>query len=121
LTTLSIVITNVPPQRTSHKPKPLGVSAIEFALFLDPIARLPAWGCACPFGDHIQAAIPGDAQTLQTANAGRSLKWLASIVFAMAERPEGAVYQWRKIPPRELSIDLVDERLVRATARAGAS
>jgi len=40
----------------------------------------------------------------------------------MAVRPEGADYQWRKIAPGELSIDPVaDERLVRATARAGAS
>src|SRR5262249_26556337 len=40
----------------------------------------------------------------------------------VAERPEGADYQWRKIPLGELSIDPVaDERLVRATARAGAS
>jgi hypothetical protein len=40
----------------------------------------------------------------------------------LAVRPEGANHQWRKIPPGELSIDLVaDERLGRATARAGAS
>ena len=40
----------------------------------------------------------------------------------MAVRPEGADHQWRKIPPRELSIDLVaDERFGRATGRAGAS
>src|SRR5262245_47340265 len=40
----------------------------------------------------------------------------------LAVRPEGADYQWRKIAPGELSIDPVaDERLVRATARAGAS
>jgi len=40
----------------------------------------------------------------------------------MAVRPEGANHQWRKIPPRELSIDLVaDERLGRVTGRAGAS
>ena len=40
----------------------------------------------------------------------------------LAVRPEGADYQWRKIPPRELSIDLVaDERLGRVTGRAGAS
>jgi hypothetical protein len=40
----------------------------------------------------------------------------------LAERPEGADYQWRKIPLGELSIDPVaDERLVRVTARAGAS
>ena len=37
-------------------------------------------------------------------------------------RPEGANYQWRRNPPRELSIDLVaDERLSRVTSRAGAS
>src|SRR5438132_13469565 len=40
----------------------------------------------------------------------------------LAVRPEGANHQWRKIPPGELSIDPVaDERLVRVTARAGAS
>ena len=40
----------------------------------------------------------------------------------LAVRPEGANHQWRKIPPRELSIDLVaDERLGRVTGRAGAS
>ena len=31
-----------------------------------------------------------------------------------AVRPDGACHQWRKVPPRELSIDLVaDERLGR--------
>src|ERR1700728_4369988 len=40
----------------------------------------------------------------------------------MAVRPEGADHQWRRIPPRELSIDLVaDERFGRVTGRAGAS
>jgi hypothetical protein len=40
----------------------------------------------------------------------------------VAVRPEGADHQWRRIPPGELSIDPVaDERLVRATVRAGAS
>ena len=40
----------------------------------------------------------------------------------MAVRPEGADHQWRRIPPRELSIDLVaDERFGRATGRTGAS
>ena len=40
----------------------------------------------------------------------------------LAVRPEGANHQWRKIPPRELSIDLVaDERFGRVTGRAGAS
>jgi hypothetical protein len=37
-------------------------------------------------------------------------------------RPEGACHQRRRVPLRELSIDLVaDERLGRATARAEAS
>jgi hypothetical protein len=37
-------------------------------------------------------------------------------------RLEGADHLWRKIPPRELSIDLeADERLGRAIGRAGAS
>jgi hypothetical protein len=40
----------------------------------------------------------------------------------MAVRPEGANHLWRKIPPRELSIDLVaDERFGQVTGRAGAS
>jgi hypothetical protein len=40
----------------------------------------------------------------------------------MAVRPEGANHQWRKIPPGELSIDLVaDEQLGWVTGRAGAS
>lgn len=37
-------------------------------------------------------------------------------------RPDGAYHQWRKIPPRELSIDLVaDERFGWVTRRTGAS
>ena len=40
----------------------------------------------------------------------------------VAVRLEGADHQWRKIPPGELSIDLVaDERSGRVTGRAGAS
>jgi len=40
----------------------------------------------------------------------------------LAVRPDGADHQWRKIPPRELSIDVVaDERLGRVTGRAEAS
>ena len=39
----------------------------------------------------------------------------------VAVRPEGANHQWRRNPPRKLSIDLVaDERLGRVTGRAGA-
>jgi len=37
-------------------------------------------------------------------------------------RPDGAHHQWRKIPPRKVSIDLVaDERFSRVTGWAGAS
>ena len=37
-------------------------------------------------------------------------------------RPDGACHQWRKVPPRELSVDLVaDERRVWATGRVEAS
>ena len=37
-------------------------------------------------------------------------------------RPDGARHQWRKVPPRELSVDLVaDERPVWATRRVEAS
>ena len=51
----------------------------------------------------------------------RTLK-LVSECLPLAVRPEGANYQWRKIPPRELSIDLeADERLDRVTGWAGAS
>jgi hypothetical protein len=47
---------------------------------------------------------------------------LHCIIPLLAVRPEGADHQWRKNPPGELSIDPVaDERLVRATARVGAS
>ena len=38
----------------------------------------------------------------------------------LAVRPEGANHQWRKTPPRELSIDLeADERLGRVSGWAG--
>jgi hypothetical protein len=48
------------------------------------------------------------------------LTYPASLDYSV--RPDGAYYQRRKIPPRELSIDLVaDERLVWATERAEAS
>ena len=43
-------------------------------------------------------------------------------ILICAVRPEGADYQWRKVPPGELSIDPVaDKRLGRVTGRAGAS
>ena len=40
----------------------------------------------------------------------------------LAVRPKGANHQWRKIPPRKLSIDLeADDRLGWVTGTAGAS
>ena len=46
--------------------------------------------------------------------------WLCNPWFCV--RPEGAVYQWRKVPPSELSVELVaDERSGGATRRAEAS
>jgi hypothetical protein len=43
-----------------------------------------------------------------------------SMIFVV--RPEGAGYQWRKVPPGELSIvPVADERLGRVTGRAEAS
>ena len=57
------------------------------------------------------------------------LKWVIRVALGaparcplLPVRPEGANHQWRKIPPGELSIDLVaDERLGWVTGRAGAS
>src|SRR5215467_10822175 len=44
------------------------------------------------------------------------------IPFSTVVRPEGAQHQWREVPPRELSVDLVaDERFGRATGRIEAS
>jgi ABC-type uncharacterized transport system substrate-binding protein len=60
--------------------------------------------------DRVKAVLPACARLLRCMSP------------ELAVRPEGANHQWRKNPPRELSIDLVaDERLVRVTARAGAS
>ena len=55
-------------------------------------------------------------------NPMRCVLTMAFECLLLAVRPEGANHQWRKIPPRELSIDLeADERLGRVTGRAGAS
>jgi transposase len=62
-----------------------------------------------------------DSQSVKSAEKGGA----ASIRTAMMRarvRLDGAYHQWRKVPPRELSIDLVaDERLGRVTGRAEAS
>ena len=62
-----------------------------------------------------------DSQTARGAQKGG----LGSILRATTParvRLDGAYHQWRKVPPRELSIDLVaDERLGRVTGRVEAS
>src|SRR5580704_9911133 len=58
--------------------------------------------------------------TSQNAIGGGPRKGARCLLLAV--RPEGANHQWRRIPPRELSIDLeADERFGRVTGRAGAS
>ena len=52
--------------------------------------------------------------------------WAAAFSHSLSQyrtvRPEGAEHQWRKMPPRELSVDLVaDERGGRVTGRLEAS
>jgi hypothetical protein len=63
----------------------------------------------------------GNPKRHQRASQRRRLGALARCPL-LPVRPEGANHQWRKIPPGELSIDLVaDERLGWVTGRAGAS
>ena len=55
-----------------------------------------------------------------------AIEWTRGLLHCIcpqvAVRPEGANHQWRKNPPGNLSIDPVaDERLMRITARVGAS
>jgi hypothetical protein len=61
----------------------------------------------------------------QSQAQGNCLAIKSSLAFdsrRYSVRPDGAYHQWRKIPPRELLIDLVaDERFVWATERAEAS
>ena len=47
-------------------------------------------------------------------------KWALTSAYSQERpvRPEGAEHQWRKVPPRELSVDLVaDEREIRSPVR----
>jgi hypothetical protein len=67
-----------------------------------------------------------DKRIVQLAVENRLATFSLSLLHCtsqeVAVRPEGANHQWRKNPPGELSIDPVaDERLVRVTARVGAS
>ena len=66
--------------------------------------------------------VPPTLLALATEVIEQKFSLLHCMSLQLAVRPEGANHQWRKIPPRELSIDLeADERLGRATGRAGAS
>jgi hypothetical protein len=67
-----------------------------------------------------------DIVTIAVKVPAPPIRWTWMVSFSTScihgLRPEGANHQWRKIPPRDLSIDLVaDERLGRVTGRAGAS
>jgi hypothetical protein len=68
------------------------------------------------FSDSILQSINGLGNGIvASAPAGQAL-------VSVSVRPEGARHQRRRVPPRELSIDLVAiERLGRATGRAEAS
>jgi hypothetical protein len=67
--------------------------------------------------------VPGTTSTApreRRATSATGAPAPASLDFSV--RPDGARHQWRKVPPRELSVDLVaDERLVWATGRVEAS
>ena len=61
-------------------------------------------------------AVVVDSQSQERKPAGRVASTRARV------RPDGAYRQWRKVPPRELSMDLVaDERFGWVTGRAEAS
>ena len=81
-----------------------------------------------PFGPEVGAVCGKAART--DLGGGREvtrvptakIRLLQCMSPQVAVRPEGANHQWRKNPPGELSIDPVaDERLVRVTAKVGAS
>jgi hypothetical protein len=60
--------------------------------------------------------------TSSAGQAARGEKANAELTLLFPVRPDGACHQWRKVPSRELSIDLVaDERPGRATGLVEAS
>ena len=62
-----------------------------------------------------------DSQSAKAAQKGAP-RLTAKASTRAKVRLDGAYHQWRKVPPRELSIDLVaDERLGWVTSRAEAS
>jgi hypothetical protein len=62
-----------------------------------------------------------DSQSVKSAAKGGRASTRSAMMRARV-RPEGACHQWRKVPPRELSIALeADERFGRVTGRVEAS
>ena len=62
-----------------------------------------------------------DSQSVKSAEKGGPAS-IRRVTTPARVRLDGAYHQWRRVPPRELSIDLVaDERLGRATGWAEAS
>lgn len=54
----------------------------------------------------------------EISKCGHNVRLIPPIYVKLSVRPDGAYYQWRKDPPRELSIGLVtDERFGRAIGR----
>ena len=109
---------DLPPRSTLHDYLDLWswdgtLDRIHFALYVQ--CREHAGREASPTAAVI------DSQSVKSAEKGGA----ASIRTAMMRarvRLDGAYRQWRKVPPRELSIDLVaDERSGRVTGRAEAS
>ncbi len=74
------------------------------------------------FSDSVLSILPYEHEACAGNGVAARLPAASHPCPFLAVRPEGANDQWRKILPRELSIDLVaDERLGRVTGRAGAS
>jgi len=74
------------------------------------------------FSDSVLSILPYEHEASAGNGVAARLPAASHPCPFLAVRPEGANDQWRKILPRELSIDLVaDERLGRVTGRAGAS
>jgi hypothetical protein len=79
---------------------------------------LPAGGATAMAGIAPRQSISGHHRGDLMLNRYGALR----LFIICSVRPEGAYRQWRKSPPRELSIGLVaDERFDQATGWAGAS
>lgn len=93
---------------TLAKFKPSGYGILFFPVLHRLISRLEAHSAQCPL------------YALLLTNRRMALD--GEIARCGSVRPEGAEHQWRKVPPRELSVDLVaDERGGQVTGRFEAS